>query len=163
MAGVLSKEQAKRRVRRDPRDAGADLAPPAAHDREAELKTLADTSFLIDLMQGDEKAKTRSEALVGDSVPVMVGTPTIFELYVGVGLAIKSPEEREKVLELLRSLTQLPLDAPSARRAGEIYAQKVRDGSPIEAEDAMIAGIALENQQALLTRNVKHFARDSWA
>ena len=109
-------------------------------------------------MQGDEKAKTRSRALMGDSVPVMVGTPTIFELYVGVGLAIKSSEERENVLELLRSLTQLSLDAPSARRAGEIYAQRRKDGSPIEAEDAMIAGIALENQQALLTRNLKHFA-----
>ena len=109
-------------------------------------------------MQGDEKAKTKSEELVYDSVPVMVGTPTIFELYVGVGLAVKSSEEREKVLDVLRSLTQLALDAPSARRAGEIYAQRRRDGSPIEAEDAMIAGIAIENQQPLLTKNVKHFA-----
>jgi len=109
-------------------------------------------------MQGDEKAKAKSEALVEDSVPIMVGTPTVFELYVGVGLAIKSSEERDKVLDVLRSLTQLPLDSPSATRAGEIYAQRSREGSPIEAEDAMIAGIALENQQALLTRNLKHFA-----
>ena len=109
-------------------------------------------------MQGDEKAKAKSEALVEDAIPVMVGTPTIFELYVGVGLAIKTSEERERVLGVLRSLTQLGLDAPSATRAGEVYAQRVRDGSPIEAEDAMIAGIAVENQQSLLTRNVKHFA-----
>lgn len=119
---------------------------------------LADTSFLIDLMQGDEKAKAKAMDLAQESVPVMVGTPTIFELYVGVGLAIRSSEEREKVLGVLRSLTQLPLDAACATRAGEIYARKTREGSPIEAEDAMIAGIALENQQALLTRNVKHFA-----
>ena len=83
--------------------------------------------------------------------------PTIFELCVGVGLAIKSSEEREKVLKVLRSLTQIPLDASSATRAGIVYAQKVREGTRIDAEDAMIAGIALENQQTLLTRNAKHF------
>jgi predicted nucleic acid-binding protein len=118
---------------------------------------LADTGFLIDLMRGDEKARARSEHLVEESIPVMVGTPTIFELYVGVGLAVKSAEEREKVLEVLRSLTQLPLDTASATRAGAVYAQKVRDGTTIDPEDAMIAGIALENQQAVLTRNEKHF------
>ena len=45
---------------------------------------------------------------------MMVGTPTVFELYVGVGLAIKSSEERERVLDVLRALTQIPLDASSA-------------------------------------------------
>ena len=30
-----------------------------------------------------------------------------------------------------------------------MYAQKVREGTRIDAEDAMIAGIALENQQTL--------------
>ncbi len=118
---------------------------------------LADTSYLIDLMQDDEAAKTKAEELVSESVPVMVGTPTIFELYVGVGLAIKSSEERERVLDVIRALTQIPLDASSATRAGIVYAQKVREGARIDAEDAMIAGIALENQQTLLTRNVKHF------
>ncbi len=119
---------------------------------------LADTSFLIDLMQEDGAAKAKAEKLVSESVPVMVGTPTIFELYVGVGLAIKSSEEREKVLEVLQSLTQLPLDASSAAKAGVVYAQKAREGARIDAEDAMIAGIALENRQPLLTRNLKHFS-----
>ena len=119
---------------------------------------LADTSFLIDLMQDDELAKAKAEKLVGESVPIMVGAPTIFELYVGVGLAMKSSEEREKVLEVLQSLTQLPLDAPSATKAGMVYAQKTKEGTKIDAEDAMIVGIALENQQTILTRNVKHFA-----
>lgn len=119
---------------------------------------IADTSFLIDLMQDDGAAKDKAEKLVAESVPIMVGTPTVFELYVGVGLAIKSSEEREKVFEVLRSLTQLPLDAPSATTAGMIYAQKTKEGTKIDAEDAMIAGIALENQQAMLTKNIKHFA-----
>jgi tRNA(fMet)-specific endonuclease VapC len=118
---------------------------------------LADTSFLIDLMQDDGRAKAKAEKLIGESTPIIVGTPTIFELYVGVGLAVKSSEEREKVLDALQSLTQLPLDAPSAARAGLVYAQKKKEGATIDPEDAMIAGIALESQQTLLTRNTKHF------
>jgi len=62
-------------------------------------------SFLIDLMKEDGLAKAKAEKLVRETTPIMVGTPTIFELYVGVGLAIKSSEQREKVLEVLRSLT----------------------------------------------------------
>ena len=123
---------------------------------------LADTSYLIDLMQDDEAAKAKAEELVSESVPVMVGTPTIFELYVGVGLAIKSSEERERVLDVIRALTQLPLDASAATRAGIVYAQKVRDGArnrrgrrhdcrhrPREPADA-----AYEKREAL--------RRDSW-
>lgn len=109
-------------------------------------------------MQGEGLAKAKAEKLVSETVPIMVGTPTIFELYVGVGLAIKSSEEKEKVLDVLRSLTQLPLDAASASRAGIIYAQRTKEGAGIDAEDAMLAGIALENQQTLLTRNAKHFS-----
>jgi len=119
---------------------------------------IADTGFLIDLMKGEELAKTKAEKLADESIPIMFGTPTVFELYVGVGLAIKSSEEREKVFDVLRSLTQLPLDSPAAIRAGTIYAERIREGTRIDAEDAMIAGISLESQQALLTRNTKHFA-----
>ena len=119
---------------------------------------LLDTSFLIDLMQENEEAKAKAEELTAGSVALMVGTPTMFELYLGVGLAIKSAEEREKVLEALRSLTQVHLDGASATRAGAVYAQRTKEGTSIDAEDAMIAGIAIENQQAVLTRNVKHFA-----
>jgi len=109
-------------------------------------------------MKSENLAKAKAEKLVSETIPIMVGTPTIFELYVGVGLAIKSSEEKEKVLEVLQSLTQLPLDAPSASRAGMIYAQRTKEGAKIDAEDAMLAGIALENQQTLLTRNTKHFS-----
>jgi predicted nucleic acid-binding protein len=87
-----------------------------------------------------------------------VGAPSVFELYVGVGLSSRSPEEKRKVEEALDSLVQLPLDQDSARRAGINYAQKSREGRKIDPEDAMIAGIAVENGQAVLTRNRRDFA-----
>ena len=119
---------------------------------------LADTSFVIDLMLNDEGAVDKAKELADGSIPIIVGTPTLFELYVGVGLSVKSEAEGEKIRETISSLTQVPLDAPSASRAGLVYARKVREGTKIDAEDAMLAGIALENNQPVLTRNKKHFS-----
>jgi tRNA(fMet)-specific endonuclease VapC len=119
---------------------------------------LADTAFLIDVMRADEKALAKAKGLEAESTPVLVGAPTIFELYVGVGLSVKSVEEKGRVLEVLGSLTTLPLDQRSATRGGLIYAQRSREGVEMDPEDAMLAGIAVENHETLLTRNRKHFS-----
>ncbi len=118
---------------------------------------LADTTFIIDIMKNDSRAVQKVKDLSGTSVSVLVGTPTIFELYVGVGLSVRSSEEREKVLSTLRSLPHLLLDAPSASRAGIIYAQRIKEKAKIDPEDAMLAGIAIQNSEPLLTRNTKDF------
>jgi predicted nucleic acid-binding protein len=119
---------------------------------------LADTSFIIDVMKKDTSAVRKAEELSDASVSILVGTPTIFELYVGVGLSVRSAEEREKVLGILRSLPHLSLDAASASKAGMIYAQRVKEKTKIDPEDAMLAGIAIQNNEPLLTRNRKDFA-----
>jgi predicted nucleic acid-binding protein len=108
-------------------------------------------------MMNDSDAVRRAKKLTEESIPIVIGTPTVFELYVGVGLSVKNSEEREKIQNILKSLTHLPLDVQSATRAGLIYAQKVKEGSRIDPEDAMLAGIAIESQQPILTRNRKDF------
>ena len=118
---------------------------------------LADTTFIIDIMKNDSAAVLKAKGLSDAAVSVLVGTPTIFELYVGVGLSVKPGEERNKVLDILKSLPHLPLDAPSASRAGMIYAERVKENVKIDPEDAMLAGIAIQNNEPLLTRNRKHF------
>ncbi|MGD0690037.1 MAG: type II toxin-antitoxin system VapC family toxin [Candidatus Bathyarchaeia archaeon] len=119
---------------------------------------LADTTFIIDVMRNDTSAVRKAEDLSGGSVAIMVGTPTVFELYVGVGLSVRSAEERERVLGILRSLPHLSLDVASASKAGMIYAQRVKEKTKIDPEDAMLAGIAIQNNEPLLTRNRKDFA-----
>jgi predicted nucleic acid-binding protein len=118
---------------------------------------LADTTFIIDIMKQDADAMQTAEELSEASISILVGTPTIFELYAGVGLSVRSSEEKEKVLTVLKSLPHLALDAASASKAGSIYAQRIREGSKIDPEDAMLAGIALQNNEPLLTRNRKDF------
>ncbi len=119
---------------------------------------LVDTAYIIDIMRGDEAAVRKAQELADTSTPLIVGAPTVFELYVGVGLSVKSQEEREKILDVLKSLTHLPLDNQSASRGGLIYAEKTRQSKKMDPEDAVLAGIAIENHQPLLTRNTKDFA-----
>lgn len=119
---------------------------------------LADTTFIIDIMKNDADAVQKAKNLSDASISVLVGTPTIFELYIGVGLSVRSSEEKEKVLSVLGSLPHLPLDSASAAEAGRIYAQRVKEKAKIDPEDAMLAGIAIQNNEPLLTRNRKDFA-----
>ena len=119
---------------------------------------LVDTTFIIDIMKHDGDAIQKAKDLSDASISVLVGTPTIFELYVGVGLSVRSSEEREKVLSVLKSLPHLSLDAGSASKGGAVYAQRIREGTKIDPEDAMLAGIAIQNSEPLLTRNRKDFA-----
>jgi rRNA-processing protein FCF1 len=65
---------------------------------------LVDTTFLMDVMRNDVGAVEKAKELTDGNVPILVGAPTIFELYVGIGLSMRSSDEREKVLEILRSL-----------------------------------------------------------
>ncbi len=52
----------------------------------------------------------------------------------------------------------LPFDEAGARAYGALYADLVRRGVRIETFDAMIAAIAIQNDCAVATRNVSHFA-----
>ncbi len=109
-------------------------------------------------MKKDSGAVQKAKDLSDVSASILVGSPTIFELYVGVGLSVRSGEEREKVLSVIKSLPHLSLDGASASTAGVIYAQRMRERTEIDPEDAMLAGIAIQNKEPLLTRNRKHFA-----
>ncbi len=119
---------------------------------------IADTTFLIDLLADKPDAVGKAQDLESKGIAVVVGAPSIFELYIGAARAIKSEEERRKIISIVASLPQLPLDFDSAKVGGEIYAQKMKAGSMIDSEDAMIAGISKVSKQPILTRNIRHFS-----
>ncbi len=119
---------------------------------------IADTSFLIDIMRGDGLAIHKETTMEKDEVQVFLTTVSIFELHVGFNLSTKQIQESEKIERVLGNLIVLPLDFVSAKEAGEIYADKKRRGSPIDPEDAMIAGICRAHGEPILTRNVNHFS-----
>ena len=119
---------------------------------------IADTTFIIDVMNGDHDAIQKAKLLQRENSPISVTSVSIFELYVGVGATNKREEEVVKILDLIDGLPVHPLDEISSREAGIIYTHRKKQGKPIQSEDAMIAGICKFRNDPLLTRNVRHFA-----
>jgi predicted nucleic acid-binding protein len=78
-----------------------------------------------------------------------------FELWVGV----KSPQEKAAVGTLLSALSIIPLDAAAADTAGEVFRTLEAKGITIGMADSLIAGICLNRDSILITRNKKHFSR----
>jgi tRNA(fMet)-specific endonuclease VapC len=109
-------------------------------------------------MSNDRSALEKAKELENSGIPIMIGSPSIFELFVGVALSKKPLEERAKIASVLESLPELSLNFSSASAAGTIYGEKIKACLQIDPEDAMIAGIAKTNNQKILTRNLKHFS-----
>ena len=109
-------------------------------------------------MENQPAAEKKAAEIEAAGFAISVGTPTIFELYVGVGLSKKQQEEKSKITSILAALPHLPFDSESASVAGIIYSKKIQEGNKIDPEDAMIAGIAKVHAESIITRNIKHFS-----
>ena len=120
---------------------------------------ILDTSFIIDLMEMDEGALDKHGQLVEKNETSRISSAALFELWSGVGHSKKSEEEKLKVMRALSGISTIALTAPMAEKAGEIHGTLAKEGRGIDNIDAMIASTALHENETLLTRNVKHFAR----
>src|SRR3989344_4958602 len=101
-----------------------------------------DSSIIIDILRGKESVEAIEERFDSSDEEVFIPSPVIIELIRGVYLidSIKNIKEREI-------------------KTGEIEAELRNSGEIIDLEDIMIGAIALQNNQAILTRNKKHFGR----
>lgn len=120
---------------------------------------IADTSFIIDVMDGHADAVAKLQELATRGEMLKITTPTIFELWSGIVRSSKPSHEKEKVLAVINSQPFLVLDHESAEGAGRIDGVLARKGLSIEPEDCMIAGIARVCNETILTHNQKHFRR----
>ena len=115
---------------------------------------IADTDVLVDFLRdrGPMADRVALELTTGSFVTTVI---TEFELRSG----IRSHREETAVEALLDALDVFSLDPPAARRASELRRALESEGQSIDMADSLIAGICLERNGVLLTRNVKHFAR----
>ncbi|PIN81818.1 hypothetical protein COV11_01160 [Candidatus Woesearchaeota archaeon CG10_big_fil_rev_8_21_14_0_10_30_7] len=116
-----------------------------------------DTTFLIDLLRGKDLVRELKDELDETETIIGIPTPALMELWSGACLSA-SNNEKQKILELIKSLEIFPLDMSSAKEAGEIEAELTKKGLIIETEDMMIAGITKKSNQKLVTRD-SHYAR----
>ena len=113
---------------------------------------MLDSSFLIDLLRGDERASAIARSL--DDEPVSISSIVRFEVFQGLSVKHRKRLERD-----LASLATIAFDADQADLAASIADRLYRKGEPIDPEDCMIAAAAISTGKPLLTRNDKHFSR----
>lgn len=122
---------------------------------------ILDTSFLLDLKDGNPEAFEKGIELFENDVVQRVSLPSVWELYYGVEYT-ESEEELRKVQNLLLMYPLFGLDEATAQRGGELLAQADRTAggdSGIDNEDALIAAAADYVNEPVLTDNVDDFER----
>jgi len=120
---------------------------------------LLDTSFLIDLMNGDEDAVEKARELETDLVQQRLSSMTLFELYYGIARATDSGSERETVENVLASKPIHPADTAVMRKAGRLSGELHNEGTPVGDGDVIIGATADVVEEPVLTRNVDDFER----
>jgi tRNA(fMet)-specific endonuclease VapC len=117
----------------------------------------ADTSFLIDLQNQEEKAIVKMEQLTSKNEVISTTAVNVAELYFGAYRASNEAAALSDADTLLETFSILNLDHKAARKYGELG--KELKSNMIELRDLFVASIAITNGQTLLTRNIKHFER----
>ena len=120
---------------------------------------LLDTSFLIDLMNGDEDAVEKARELETELIQQRISSMTLFELYYGIARATESEDERQKVENILASKPVHPADTAVMRKAGRLAGELQNEGTPVGDGDVIIAATAEVVDEPVLTRNVDDFER----
>lgn len=118
-----------------------------------------DTTFLIDLLRGDDKISIVLDKLERSEETVSISAASIMELVCGASSSKNILPEKEKVMKLLESMIVLEFNKDSAILAGEIEAYLRKEGNMIDIEDIIIGATAIKNDEVLITRNKKHFER----
>lgn len=120
---------------------------------------IEDTSFVIDLLCGDDAARSFLDVIERENRPEKVASVTVLELYEGLARSNASTERRQKVLDVLDTKHAIDADAAVMRKAGRLSDELLTRGEQIDREDCIIAATALLNDDPVITRNTAHFER----
>ncbi|HLD04464.1 MAG TPA: PIN domain-containing protein [Candidatus Nanoarchaeia archaeon] len=118
---------------------------------------ILDTTFIIDLMNKDEKALLKLEQFKKTRETLSVTAITIFELFMGVAHSNYPEKEKEKIRKALEDIWIVSFDWFSAEKAGHLHGSLEKAGNMILPQDCMISGMVLQLKEKLLTRNTKDF------
>ena len=78
---------------------------------------IVDTSFVLDVIDDVEPAVQKAQELETESVPLVIPSVTVLELYIGVGKVANTLEERQKVEAVLDSYLSTARESCRSRRA----------------------------------------------
>lgn len=120
---------------------------------------IQDTSFIIDVLRGNDAAVEKLSDIENRRIPQKCSSITVLELFEGIYQFEEITEERETVLDVLRTKHVIAADAELMEEAGKISGKLLREGQQIDREDCVIIATARREDEPVLTRNVDHFDR----
>ncbi len=119
-----------------------------------------DTSVIVALIRKDSAALEKLAAESQRGGATVSTTPiSLCELYAGAFGSRLPAKELERVQGIVERMRILEFDAGAARRYGELVNDSTLKRAPIGDFDLIIASIAMEQDERLATRDLRHFAR----
>ncbi len=118
---------------------------------------LLDTNVWIALARGEAAVINRVHQL--DATKVVSCTIVRAELLYGARKSQRVYENLEGMTDLLAPFQSLPFDDRAAEHYGILRAVLERAGTPIGANDMLIAAIALAHDAVVVTANTREFDR----
>lgn len=118
---------------------------------------LLDTNIVSDLVRNPQGAAAAKIAKVGEDA---IATSIIVVAELRYGAAKKASPRLSRQLEaVLGVIETLPFEAPADERYGDLRVALERAGTPIGANDLLIAAQALALDMVLVTDNTREFKR----
>jgi tRNA(fMet)-specific endonuclease VapC len=113
------------------------------------LMVFVDTNVIIDFIAGDKHVASLLNGLA-ESEEVKTTTITEYEL-----LKHKDKLKKQLAEDFLSEVTVYSFDREAAKKSALLYGKLKEAGKLINENDLLIAGIALANDDVLLTRDQK--------
>ncbi|MBI2558179.1 type II toxin-antitoxin system VapC family toxin [Candidatus Woesearchaeota archaeon] len=123
-----------------------------------EDKICLDTDFLVNFLRNN---KEEVEFIKNNEFDNDLATTYInlFELYYGAYKSSEKQNNLQAITTLINRINILNFSDDSFKKAGEVLAKLEKEGRAIEFRDLFIGVIALVNNYAIKTKNIKHFSR----
>lgn len=118
-----------------------------------ETIVILDTDVIIDFFSGIEPIASTAANLIKQDRLALTSV-SVFELYAG----ITGKKRLKQIDDLIWAIPVLPLKKEDAKIASQLYTDLEKGGKLIGNQDILIAGICINHDTPLLTRNIKLFS-----
>ncbi len=118
---------------------------------------ILDTDFLIPLVHHDQNAIQFLEELVKTNSPVFITHINLWELYQGAYKSKRVADNLADIEKLINNFEILPFTPEIDRCFAELLTRLEKEGNPIGVMDTLMASFALEQNDAIVTKNIEHF------
>ena len=115
---------------------------------------ISDTDVIIDFFSGIEPVASMVVDLI-EQDRLALTSITVFELYAG----ITGKKRLKQIDDLVSVIPVYPLEKEDSVTASQIYSDLRKAGKLIGNQDILIAGICINHDIPLFTRNTDHFSR----